>query len=393
MQFTHDHEQIRDTLKRYIDEHINPHVDEWEEAGIFPAHQVFKGLGDLGLLGLTKPEAYGGAGLDYSYGMVMAETLGHINCGGVPMAIGVQTDMCTPALARFGSDELRKEFLMPAIAGDMVGCIGVSEPGAGSDVAGIKSVARKDGDDYVISGQKMWITNSIQADWMCMLVNTSDGPAHKNKSLVMVPMRDGPNGKLTKGIEIAQKIRKIGMNSSDTGLIYFDDVRVPQRNLIGQEGAGFVYQMQQFQEERLWAAASSLVTLTECVRQTIEWAQQRKMFGATLIDQQWVQFKLAELQTEIEALRALTWRAGELYVGGQDVLQLASIAKLKAGRLTREVADTCLQFWGGMGFTWENRVSRLYRDGRLGSIGGGADEVMLGIIAKTMGMAKKPTGA
>ena len=393
MQFTHDHEQIRDTLKRYIDEHINPHVDEWEEAGIFPAHQVFKGLGDLGLLGLTKPEAYGGAGLDYSYGMVMAETLGHINCGGVPMAIGVQTDMCTPALARFGSDELRKEFLMPAIAGDMVGCIGVSEPGAGSDVAGIKSVARKDGDDYVISGQKMWITNSIQADWMCMLVNTSDGPAHKNKSLVMVPMRDGPNGKLTKGIEIAQKIRKIGMNSSDTGLIYFDDVRVPQRNLIGQEGAGFVYQMQQFQEERLWAAASSLVTLTECVRKTIEWAQQRKMFGATLIDQQWVQFKLAELQTEIEALRALTWRAGELYVGGQDVLQLASMAKLKSGRLTREVADICLQFWGGMGFTWENRVSRLYRDGRLGSIGGGADEVMLGIIAKTMGMAKKPTGA
>ena len=393
MQFTHDHEQIRGTLKRYIDEHINPHVDEWEEAGIFPAHQVFKGLGDLGLLGLTKPEAYGGAGLDYSYGMVMAETLGHINCGGVPMAIGVQTDMCTPALARFGSDELRKEFLMPAIAGDMVGCIGVSEPGAGSDVAGIKSVARKDGDDYVISGQKMWITNGIQADWMCMLVNTSDGPAHKNKSLVMVPMRDGPNGKLTKGIEIAQKIRKIGMNSSDTGLIYFDDVRVPQRNLIGQEGAGFVYQMQQFQEERLWAAASSLVTLTECVRQTIEWAQQRKMFGATLIDQQWVQFKLAELQTEIEALRALTWRAGELYVSGQDVLQLASMAKLKSGRLTREVADICLQFWGGMGFTWENRVSRLYRDGRLGSIGGGADEVMLGIIAKTMGMAKKPTGA
>ena len=393
MQFTHDHEQIRGTLKRYIDEHINPHVDEWEEAGIFPAHQVFKGLGDLGLLGLTKPEAYGGAGLDYSYGMVMAETLGHINCGGVPMAIGVQTDMCTPALARFGSDELRKEFLMPAIAGDMVGCIGVSEPGAGSDVAGIKSVARKDGDDYVISGQKMWITNGIQADWMCMLVNTSDGPAHKNKSLVMVPMRDGPNGQLTKGIEIAQKIRKIGMNSSDTGLIYFDDVRVPQRNLIGQEGAGFVYQMQQFQEERLWAAASSLVTLTECVRKTIEWAQQRKMFGATLIDQQWVQFKLAELQTEIEALRALTWRAGELYVGGQDVLQLASMAKLKAGRLTREVADICLQFWGGMGFTWENRVSRLYRDGRLGSIGGGADEVMLGIIAKTMGMAKKPTGA
>ena len=391
MQLTHEHEQVRDTLKRYIDEHINPHVDEWEAAEIFPAHQVFKGLGDLGLLGLTKPVEYGGAGLDYSYAMLMAETLGHIRCGGVPMAIGVQTDMCTPALARYGSDELKKQFLAPAIAGDMVGCIGVSEPAAGSDVAGIKSVARKDGDDYLITGQKMWITNSLQADWMCMLVNTGDGPAHKNKTLVMVPMRDGPNGQLTKGIEVAQKIKKIGMNSSDTGLIYFDEVRVPQHYRIGQEGAGFIYQMQQFQEERLWAAANSLVALTECVQDTIEWAQQRGMFGATLIEQQWVQFKLAELQTEVEALRALTWRAGELYVSGQDVLQLASMAKLKAGRLMREVADTCLQFWGGMGFTWDNRISRLYRDGRLASIGGGADEVMLGIIAKTMGMAKKPS--
>ena len=389
MQLTHDHEQIRDTLKRYIDEHINPHVDEWEEAEIFPAHQVFKDLGNLGLLGLTKPVEYGGMGLDYSYSMVMAETLGLIRCGGVPMAIGVQTDMCTPALARFGSDELRQAFLAPAIAGDMVGCIGVSEPGAGSDVAGIKSVARKDGDDYVITGQKMWITNSLQADWMCMLVNTSDGPQHKNKSLVMVPMRDGPNGKLTKGIEVARKIRKIGMHSSDTGLIYFDEVRVPQRNLIGVEGQGFIYQMQQFQEERLWAGANALLALDGCIRETIDYARQRQMFGATLLDQQWVQFKLVELQTEVEALRALTWAAGERYIAGDDVLQWASMAKLKAGRLTREVADTCLQFWGGMGFTLDNRVSRLYRDGRLASIGGGADEVMMGIIAKTMGMAKR----
>ncbi|HQD14193.1 MAG TPA: acyl-CoA dehydrogenase family protein [Ottowia sp.] len=387
MQLTHDHEQIRDTLKRYIDEHINPHVDEWEEAEIFPAHQVFKDLGNLGLLGLTKPVEYGGMGLDYSYSMVMAETLGLIKCGGVPMAIGVQTDMCTPALARFGSDELKREFLAPAIAGDMVGCIGVSEPGAGSDVAGIKSHARKDGDDYVISGQKMWITNSLQADWMCMLVNTGEGPVHKNKSLVMVPMRE--NGKLRKGIEVARKIRKIGMHSSDTGLIYFDEVRVPQRNLIGVEGQGFIYQMQQFQEERLWAGANALLALDGCIRETIDYARQRQMFGATLLDQQWVQFKLVELQTEVEALRALTWAAGERYIAGDDVLQWASMAKLKAGRLTREVADTCLQFWGGMGFTLDNRISRLYRDGRLASIGGGADEVMMGIIAKTMGMAKR----
>ena len=400
MQFTHEHLEIQKTLKRYIDEQINPQVDAWEAAEMFPAHEVFKGLGKLGLLGLTKPEEYGGAGLDYSYAMAMAEALGHIECGGVPMAIGVQTDMATPALARFGSDALRREFLAPAIAGDMVSCIGVSEPGAGSDVAAIKSHARKDGDDYLITGQKMWITSSLQADWMCMLVNTGDvagkveseaaNSRHRNKSLVIVPMRDGPNGKLTKGIEVAQKIRKIGMNSSDTGLIYFDDVRVPQRNRIGAEGQGFVYQMQQFQEERLWAAASCLQSLSNCIEWTIEWAQQRKLFGAALADQQWVQFKLAEIKTEVECLRALTYRAGELYVKGEDVLELASMAKLKAGRLNRIVPDTCLQFWGGMGYTWENKVSRMFRDGRLASIGGGADEVMLGILAKVMGIAKRP---
>ena len=388
MQYTHEHREIQNTLKRFIEAEINPHVDEWEAAEIFPAHEVFKKMGNLGLLGLTKPEAFGGAGLDYSYGMAMAEALGHIDCGGIPMAIGVQTDMATPALARFGSDELRAQFLAPAIAGDMVGCIGVSEPGAGSDVAGIKTVARKDGDDYVISGQKMWITNSLQADWMCMLVNTGEGPIHKNKSLVMVPMRE--NGKLLPGIEVGKKIKKIGMNSSDTGLIYFDEVRVPQRYRIGAEGQGFIYQMQQFQEERLWCAASTLQSLTNCIQWTVEWAQERKLFGSTLADQQWVQFKLAELKADVECLRALTYQACEHYVAGEDVTEWATMAKLKAGRLNRVVPDTCLQFWGGMGFTWENKVSRMYRDGRLASIGGGADEVMLGILAKSMGIAKRP---
>src|SRR5664280_690452 len=224
MLITHEHDEIRRTLKRFIDDEINPHVDAWEAAEAFPAHEVFKRLGQLGLLGLTKPEKY----------------------GGMAMAIGVQTDMCTPALARFGSDALCREFLVPAIAGDAVGCIGVSEPGAGSDVASIRTTARQDGGDYVIDGSKMWITNSLQADWMCLLANTSDGAAHKNKSLIMVPMH-------LPGITRATKIRKIGMMSSDTGLIHFDGVRVPQTNRLGDEGMGFAYQMMQFQEERLWA--------------------------------------------------------------------------------------------------------------------------------------------
>ncbi len=386
----HEHREIQKTLKRFIDEEINPHVDEWEAAEIFPAHEVFKKMGNLGLLGLCKPEEYGGAGLDYSYSLAMAEALGHIHCGGVPMAIGVQTDMCTPALARYGSEELKRNFLAPAIAGDMVGCIGVSEPAAGSDVSGIKSVARKDGDDYVITGQKMWITNSLQADWMCMLVNTGEGPVHKNKSLVMVPMRDGPGGKLTKGIEVAQKIRKIGMHSSDTGLIYFDEVRVPQRYRIGAEGQGFIYQMQQFQEERLWCAASTLESLNHCIQWTIDYAQERKLFGSHAGRPAVGAVQAGRTQDRGGGLRALTYRACDLYVNGQDVLELASMAKLKAGRLNREVPDTCLQFWGGMGFTLENKVSRMYRDGRLASIGGGADEVMLGILSKLMGIAKRP---
>jgi citronellyl-CoA dehydrogenase len=381
MNFTPEHKQLFETVKRFVEKEINPHVAEWEAAEQFPAHEVFKKLGDLGLLGLKYPEEYGGAGLDFSYSMVMAEALGHCNCGGIPMAIGVQTDMCTPALARFGSDELRREFLVPSIAGDYVGCVAVSEAGGGSDVAALKTTARKDGGDYVINGSKMWITNSLQADWCCLLANTSGGPPHKNKSLIIVPM-DAPG--ITK-----HKIKKIGMNSSDTGQLFFDDVRVPQRNLIGQEGMGFMFQMMQFQEERLWAAASAHITLDRLIDQTIDYTRQRQAFGKPLLDNQVVHFRLAELRTEVEALRALTYRAVEAYVGGQDVTKLASMAKLKMGRLSREVADSCLQYWGGMGFTWDNPISQAYRDGRLASIGGGADEVMLGIICKLEGTLPK----
>jgi citronellyl-CoA dehydrogenase len=378
MNFTQEHEEIRRNLTRLIDNEINPHVDEWEAAEAFPAHEVFKKLGNLGLLGLTKPEAYGGAGLDWSYAMVMAETLGRIRCGAVPMAIGVQTDMATPALARYGADELKKAFLAPSIAGDLVACIGVSEPGAGSDVASIKTTAKKVGADYVINGGKMWITNSLQADWMCLLANTSEGAPHKNKTLICLPMK-------TKGIS-KSKIDKIGMMASDTGLIHFDDVRVPQRYRIGEEGLGFTYQMQQFQEERLWAASSAIEGMMRTLKDTIDYVRERRMFGQTVLDFQYVHFRLAELKTEIEALRALTYRACERYVSGEDVTELASMAKLKAGRLKREVTDACLQYWGGMGYTWDNPVSRAFRDGRLMSIGGGADEVMLGIICKYMGI-------
>ena len=377
MQLTQEHDQLRSTVEKFIETDINPHVDEWEAAEQFPAHEVFAKLGKLGLLGIKYDPECGGLGLDFSYSMVMAEALGNINCGGVPMAIGVQTDMCTPALNRFGADELKREWLTPSIAGELVGCIGVSEAGGGSDVAAIRTTATVDGDDYVINGSKMWITNGMQADWCCLLANTGEGPVHKNKSLIMVPLD-------AKGVE-RQKIHKIGMHSSDTAQLFLDGVRVPRRNLVGQEGMGFTMQMLQFQEERLWVAASSLVSLDRLIDQTIEYTRERKTFGRPVLDNQAVHFRLSELRTEIEALRALTWRAIEDYVNGKDATRLASMAKLKSGRLYREVADSCLQYWGGMGFTADNPVSRAYRDGRLGSIGGGADEIMLGIICKLEG--------
>ena len=377
--FTSEHEEVRRNLQKFITAEINPHVDAWEDAGIFPAHELFKKLGSLGFLGLNKPVEFGGQGLDYSYALMMAEELGTIRCGGVPMAIGVQTDMATPALARFGSDEVRRNFLEPSVAGDFVACIGVSEPGAGSDVASIKTNARADGDDYVINGGKMWITNGTQADWICLLTNTGDGPPHRNKTLICVPMK-------SKGVTIARKLDKLGMRSSDTAQIYFDDVRVPKRNRIGEEGQGFTYQMIQFQEERLWGAASALKALEVIINETIDYTRNRRAFGRSILDNQVVHFRMAELQTEVEALRALIYRAAESLVAGEDVTRLATMAKLKGGRLVREATDACLQYWGGMGFMNETLVSRSYRDFRLMSIGGGADEVMLTILCKMMGI-------
>lgn len=382
MQFTHEHEQIRTTIRRWIAEEVNPYVDAWEEAQIFPAHTLFRQMGELGLLGLNKAPESGGMGLDYSYAALLAEELAQINCGGIPMAIGVQTDMCTPALAERGSAELRAEFLSPAIAGEYVGCIGVSEPGSGSDVASIKTTARKDGGDYVINGGKMWITNGTQADFCCVLANTSDGPVHKNKSLIVVPMK-------TKGIQVAKKIRKMGMHASDTAQLFFDEVRVPQRYRIGEEGMGFMYQMEQFQLERLWGALNTTAFAQRAIEMTIEYTRARKVFGRPLLDSQLVHFKLAEFQADVETVRSLCWRAVDMVVRGEDATHLATIAKLKAGRMVRVITDGCLQFWGGMGFAEDSLISRLYRDMRLPSIGGGADEVMLQILCKNMGIFPK----
>lgn len=377
MRWTHEHLEIKRTTKRIVDEHINPFVDDWEADGPFPAHKVMKVLGDAGLLGISRPETYGGLGLDYSYEIASVEELGHVQAYGITSAIGIQSTMSTPALAKYGSDTLRQDWLAPTIAGDIVACLGVSEEGSGSDVANVKTYARRDGGDYVINGSKMWTTNGMQADWMCMLVNTDqDNGPHRNKSLIVVPL-DAPG--VTR-----HELKKLGLHSSDTTQSFFDDVRVPARNLIGEENQGFRYQMEQFQEERLYVVARSIGLMEDAIADTLEYVGQRKAFGKPILDNQFVQFRLAEMQTEIEALRALLHAAVEAYVDGEDVTTLASMAKYKMGRLAEWIPGECLRFWGGQGFMAENRISRTYRDMKLAAIGGGANEIMLQVIAKRM---------
>lgn len=376
--FTPEHEMFRRAVRSFVEKELNPHVEAWEAAGIWPAHEVLRKMGDLGFLGLSYASEYGGQDADIWFTVVLAEELGRCDSAGVAMGITVHTDMCTPALARYGSHELKKRYLEPALRGEMVGAIAVTEPDAGSDVAGITTRAVLDGDEYVINGAKLYITNGTQADWVCLLARTSAGTGYKGMSLILVPAD-------TPGFIVSRKLEKLGNHASDTAALMFEDVRVPRANLIGAEGMGFYLQMEQFQRERLVGAISATAGMEKAVRATIAYCRERSTFGQPLIHNQWVQFRLCELLTEIEALRQLTYYCAGLMAEDEnspEVIRIASMCKLKAGRLARETADTCLQFYGGMGYMHETPISRYFRDARLLSIGGGADEVMLGILAK-----------
>ncbi|MCP4362950.1 MAG: acyl-CoA dehydrogenase [Chloroflexi bacterium] len=377
--FHEEHNMFRQMVRRFVENEINPYVEAWEEAEIFPAHDLFKKAGALGLLGITCPEEYGGSDLDYWYEVVMLEEIGKANCAGVPMAIAVQTDMATPALAQFGTHEQKEKFLQPAITGEAVFSIAVSEPDAGSDVAAIRTRATADGDDYIINGSKMWITSGTQADYLTLLTRTSGEHGFKGMSLIIAPTD-------TPGFSVSKKLEKLGNHSSDTAILSFDNMRVPQANRIGPEGMGFMLQMQQFQKERLAATVMSISGMEKIIDMTVDYCRQRETFGKPLIDNQWIHFKLCELLTEVEALRQLAYHCTRMLVAGEDVTKEVSMAKLKAGRLAREVADTCLQFHGGMGYVEEYPLARYFRDARLLSVGGGADEIMLGIIAKYEGI-------
>ncbi len=378
MPFTEEHEHFRRVVREFVDKEINPHVDAWEAAGMMPLHDIFRSMAELGMLGLEYDPEYGGQGADHLFTVVLAEEFGRADHGALGMALGVQVDMATPSLHQFGTPELKAEYLTPAMRGDMVAAIAVTEPDAGSDVAAIRTRAERDGDEWVINGSKMYITNAVQADWLCLLARTSDEPGYGGMSQIVVPS-DAP------GFEVSQKLEKLGMHASDTGLLTFTDCRVPLTNTIGQEGAGFQQQMAQFVVERMWANYSQVTGMERALRRTADYLRERVVFGKPLLKNHYVQYKLAELAAEVDLLKHYNYACAEAYMAGQDTTRFATIAKIKAGRLGREVADWCLQFHGGIGYMEETWTTRYFRDTRLVSIGGGSDETMLQVLARLDG--------
>jgi citronellyl-CoA dehydrogenase len=376
--FTKDHDMVRRAVRDFVNKEINPHMDEWEENGEAPLHDLFKKMGDLGFLGIRYDPKYGGQGLDYWYELILLEELGHIHGMGIPVAIAVQTNMATPAIDEFGSEYLKETYLKPAISGEMVTSIAVTEPGAGSDVSAIATTATKDGDAYIISGSKTYITNGTQADILTLLARTSDNPGYDAFSLFVVPT-DLP------GFKVSRKLDKLGLRCSDTAELFFDRVRVPAKNLIGKEGEGFIYQMKQFQHERFAALPGTYIAALDMIDMTVDHIRKRIVFGKPLIARQVLRHRLADWLTEIECLRQLTYHIVRMKMENLDVTREVSMGKLFASQVLRKVADGCLQMFGGLGYMNEMLISRYYRDARLISIGGGSDEVMREIISKIAG--------
>ncbi len=378
MPFSEEHQMFRRMVRRFVEEEINPRVDGWEEAGEMPLHEVFGQMADLGLLGLEYDPAYGGQGADHLFTVVLAEELGRADHGAIGMAVGVQTDMATPSLHQHGSEELKRRHLAPALRGEMVTSIAVTEPDAGSDVAAIKTRAVRDGDHWIINGSKMYITNGLQADWLCLLARTSDEGGHAGMSQILVPTD-------VAGFEVSRKLDKLGMRASDTGLLTFSDMAVPVSNTIGEVGKGFQQQMSQFVVERMWAAYSAVGACERALDRTARYLRERKVFGKPLLGHQYVSFRLSELAAELDLLRHYNYATAEAHMRGEDPTRFATIAKLKSGRLMRETADWVLQFHGGIGYMEETWTARFFRDSRLASIGGGSDETMLEVLSRIDG--------
>ena len=373
---TPEHELFRETVRKFVEDELRPRAREFDEMGRVDK-SLFKKMGDLGMLGLRYDPEYGGAGLDWSFTAVMYEELGRADNAGVTMGISVHTDMATPSLAEFGSDELKRRWLVPSIAGELVSAIAVTEPDAGSNVSGIKTRAVRDGDEWVINGSKTYITNAATADWLCLLAVTDPDGGYGGFSQIVVPT-DLPGFRY-------ELLDKIGNWGSDTGQLFFDDVRVPLANTIGEIGRGFQQQMLQFQDERLVACVYGIASSQHLWQETKRWCDERVLFGKKLAQMQNTQFKMVELYTQLAAARELIRACVHQRVAGADATELITMAKLFCCRVSRHVADECIQLHGGYGYMKESLAGRAFVDSRLMSIGGGSDETMMHYLAKQLG--------
>src|SRR2546425_7161974 len=375
--FSDEHEALRESIASFCKKELAPHSEEWERDG-FP-DWVFKRMGELGFLGVYFPEEYGGQGGDYCMSIVRGEAMANANNGGLAMGIAVHTDMATPPILKFGSEELKQRYLVPAIQGEKISSLGISEPGAGSDVAGIRTRAVRDGDEYVINGSKTFITNGARADFIVLVTKTDPDAGYDGFSLFVVD-------KNTPGFHVSKKLEKLGMHSSDTAELSFEDVRVPAENLIGEEGKGFYHIMWELQGERLIGAAGAVAGAQRVFDTTLEYAKQRNAFGRPIGRFQAIRHKFAEMSTKIEAARQMVYTTAWRVENGEYPGREISMAKLLTQRTMLEVSDECLQIHGGYGYMREYGIERAVRDARLGPIGGGTDEVMKEILGRQLGL-------
>ncbi|MFZ1996815.1 MAG: acyl-CoA dehydrogenase family protein [Solirubrobacteraceae bacterium] len=377
--FTDEHEQLRDSIRRFVIKELQPHAEEWEET-TFP-DWVFTRMGALGFLGLDKPEAYGGQGGDYYTSLVLAEEIVHAHSGGLAMGLAVHTDMAMPPILAFGTEEQKQEWAVPAIAGRKILCLGITEPDAGSDVAGIKTTAKRDGTDdgYVINGSKTYITNGHRADVIVLVTKTDPDAAYDGFTLFLVPMD-------AEGVIREKRLRKLGMHASDTALLAFQDVHVPDTAILGQVGKGFYHIMWELQGERLIGAAGCVAGAQHVFDRTLQYAKERKAFGREIGRFQVIRHKFAEMATKIESARQLVYTTAWRFQNGEYPVREISMAKLHAARIAVEVADECIQIHGGAGYMVEYGIERVWRDMRLNRIGAGTDEIMLDVIGRSYGL-------
>ncbi len=375
--FTDEHEQLRESIRRFAIKELQPHSEEWEET-TFP-DWVFARMGELGFLGLDKPVEYGGQGGDYYCSLVLAEELAHARCGGLSMGVAVQTDMAMPPILAFGTEQQKQEWLVPAIKGEAILCLGITEPDAGSDVSGIKTGAVRDGDEYVITGSKTFITNGHRANAIVLVTKTDPDKGYDGFTLFLVPM-DLP------GVIRERRLQKLGMHASDTALLAFQDVRVPDTAVLGQVGKGFYHIMWELQGERLIGAAGAVAGAQQVFDRTLEYAKERTAFGRPIGRFQVIRHKFAEMATKIETARQLLYTTAWRHQNGEYPVREITMAKLYASRIAVEVADECIQIHGGAGYMKEYGIERSWRDLRLNRIGAGTDEIMLELIGRSYGL-------